>query len=166
MTFKDRKKLCEKLNHDPKSVARMAVMLSLQPQWCKEILELRKRVEVRKTAPAMERAFKVYLYCTKGKALYRSKFDDSVMNGKVIGEFVCDWVFDIPPLAAGEYHITEDDLKRTGLTKAQLWVYGRGEKLYGWEISELKRYTTPRDLADFGLTKAPQSWCYIGEIAP
>jgi hypothetical protein len=34
---------------------------------------------------------------------------------------------------------------------------------YGWHISALKIYDRPRELGEFGLTRAPQSWQYIHE---
>ena len=42
-----------------------AVLLSIRPNWCKKIANLRKTVEIRKTAPNLEVPFKCYIYCTK-----------------------------------------------------------------------------------------------------
>ncbi len=42
-----------------------AVLLSIRPKWCKEIANLRKTVEIRKTVPNLEVPFKCYIYCTK-----------------------------------------------------------------------------------------------------
>lgn len=35
---------------------------------------------------------------------------------------------------------------------------------YGWNISDLKIYDKPRELAEFGKARPPQSWCYVEEI--
>ena len=83
-----------------------AVMLSIQPKWCELIASWEKTVEVRKTKPKIDVPFKCYIYCTKGDWLTSvngkvqkpnnmvidlssdSKIEE--LNGKVIGEFVCD----------------------------------------------------------------------------
>lgn len=98
----------------------IAVLLSMQPQYCELIASGKKTVEVRKTRPKLETPFKVYIYCCKpkqilryvwGKEDYRGIFPDEELDdkkvfckipngsnpfcstryaGKVIGEFVCD----------------------------------------------------------------------------
>lgn len=42
-----------------------AILMSIQPKWCKLIFSGEKTIEVRKTAPKLETPFKVYVYCTK-----------------------------------------------------------------------------------------------------
>lgn len=42
-----------------------AVLISIQPDWCKKILSGEKTVEVRKTRPKLETPFTAYIYCTK-----------------------------------------------------------------------------------------------------
>lgn len=92
-----------------------AVMLSIQPNWCVFIANKNKRLEMRKTKPNIQTPFKVYIYCTKqGRPLvygspspsyvdekyvqthgYSKKDADRIfgnMQGKVIGEFVCDYI--------------------------------------------------------------------------
>lgn len=95
-----------------------AVLLSIRPEWCKKIANLRKTVEIRKTAPNLEVPFKCYIYCTKAPkkpiTIFRDgeeSYDGEIYHGKtkfitwdgigvpddidsamqmVIGEFVCD----------------------------------------------------------------------------
>lgn len=64
-------------------------MLSVRPQWIKKILNGEKTIEIRKTKPSCELPCKVYIYCTKGKKLYKcvSNFDEDLLNGKVVAEF-------------------------------------------------------------------------------
>ena len=38
------------------------------------------------------------------------------------------------------------------------------KKFYLWHISELKIYDQPKELSDYGLTRAPQSWCYVRQV--
>ena len=103
---------------EKRDVGMKAVLLSIRPEWCKKIANLRKTVEIRKTAPNLEVPFKCYIYCTKapkklitifrdgeesyGGEIYHGKAKfitwdgigvhddiDSAMQ-MVIGEFVCD----------------------------------------------------------------------------
>ena len=118
---------------------------------------------------------------------------DNFLNGKVIGEFVCDYILEITLDSYGyhEYSISDDDLNASCLNVNDLWEYANGKPLYGWRVSELKIYDKPKELeefkkinrecwyADLGLAKRdcyecknadcyvsrpPQSWCYVEEI--
>lgn len=87
-----------------------SILLSIQPQWVEKILHGEKIIEVRKTKPNCDLPIEVYIYCSKGKTLYRSAYDNkilyvehdkkgsnrpklliknghSVFNGKVIAKF-------------------------------------------------------------------------------
>lgn len=82
---------------------------------------------------------------------------DNFLNGKVIGEYVCDEIREIafdylhqPSfLNIKGYLISADELKRTCLTYEQLNKYGKGKKLYLWHISDLKIYDKPKELSEF-----------------
>ena len=167
-----------------------SVLLSIKPEYCKLIASGQKTIEVRKTRPRIETPFKCYIYCTKDntdicpKRIWW-KADETgfqhIMNGKVIGEFMCDTIF---PIA-----ITYSDIKSrialkefpfTGLTDKQILDYlGNGKQGYGWHISDLKIYDRPKKLSEYsnrssvftfsksgnlvytGMTRPPQSWCYV-----
>ena len=105
---------------------------------------------------------------------------DMVRNGKIIGEFICDNIdlyaygdlsyptpaYDGDPsfCDCGEgYWITVGDLKKTQLTYEELCAYGKSKALYGWHISDLVIYDEPKQLSDFGVERAPQSWFYVNE---
>lgn len=77
-----------------------SILISIQPKWCELIANGKKTVEVRKTKPKLETPFKVYIYCTMGglpKHIYKENLEKEsiyanhpdIINGKVIGEFVC-----------------------------------------------------------------------------
>ena len=76
---------------------------------------------------------------------------DPVMNGTVVGEFICDQILEIPADAAnyGTYDISDDDLDLTFLKQEELWEYGKGKTLYGWHISNLIVYEQPKALHSF-----------------
>lgn len=88
-----------------------SVLISIQPKWCELIASGKKTVEVRKTKPKIDTPFKCYIYCTNSKkeflqsrnnVLFYCENRDFIgghgcgwyqrLNGKVIGEFVCDRV--------------------------------------------------------------------------
>lgn len=162
-----------------------SVLISIQPKWCELILKGKKTVEVRKTRPKLETPFKCYVYQTKGKEklidiikdgdicygeTYHGKpvfikmREDSVYAGlfgrkqKVIGEFVCDTIvtdktFGHDPLFNGAACMSE----------VEAAAYSCQSPIYGWHISDLKIYDKPKKLGEFGLTRPPQSWCYVEE---
>ena len=158
-----------------------AVMLSVRPQWCEKIANGQKTVEVRKNCPKLDTPFKVYIYCTVyGPALWAN---GTLMNGKVIGEFVCDKMYGIyysiyphDPLVFEEIGTLNrhDVLSETCLSEIELGNYLNGNNGYGWHISAMQIYDRPKELREFtGLQKAgdwecpkkieraPQSWCYV-----
>lgn len=67
-----------------------SVLISIQPKWCKKIVDGEKTVEVRKTRPKLETPFKCYIYETKTKDYYAVFHEKTI--GKVIGEFVCNCI--------------------------------------------------------------------------
>ncbi len=49
------------------------------------------------------------------------------------------------------------------LTNEQLKNYLGNNRGFGWRISDLVFYDTPKELSDFGKKKPPQSWYYVNE---
>lgn len=133
-----------------------SVMLSVQPKWCKLIASGKKIIEVRKTRPALETPFKCYIYCTKDNTDYvpsriwwradKSGFQH-ILNGKVIGEFVCDGIRAEKEIADG---LVDVGLAlQSCLNSGELLRYADGKALYSWHISDLKIYDEPKALSDF-----------------
>lgn len=168
-----------------------AVMISIQPKWCEKIANKEKTIEVRKTRPKISTPFKCYIYCTIGDGIKGDYLIPSNLQcGKVVGEFVCDWITDIsvPVRNCNEdynhvYH--NDECKGSCLTWKELQEYGKGKPLYAWHISDLVIYDKPKELSefkkyyecgnnscgncnkcdkDYHLTRPPQSWCYVEEL--
>lgn len=175
-----------------------AVLISIRPKWCEKIAGGEKTVEVRKTKPKLKPLFKCYIYCTKDKnnhfwtgKRYSYADDhshnafDKIGSGKIIGEFICDQIYELAPLN----HAPDDVEKQACLTREKIVNYLNGTG-YGWHISDLKIYDTPKELTEFhtwkkckscsksgyestaciydencmvpvAITKAPQSWCYV-----
>lgn len=193
-----------------------AVMISIRPKWCEKICRGEKTVEVRKTRPKLQTPFKVYIYCTKakgqliailkdgdenygeiyhGKPVFIKQDDGSVCDmwgnrQKVIAEFICDRIFPINVFDNGSIqNWIFEHMERSCLTYEELAGYiGNGETGYGWHISNLKIYDTPKELSKFSrpfencidkvcdefgcescengghIKRPPQSWYYVEEM--
>lgn len=117
-----------------------------------------------------------------------------VFNGHIAGEFTCDQIYEIRKrgipenfdycyLSPNEWG--NDDIEAeikvisaSCVSKEELNAYGaKAPFLYGWHITDLKIYNTPRDLsrltglrdtrfgaAPYDIKRAPQSWCYVEEV--
>ena len=140
-----------------------SVLISIQPKWVEKIASGEKPIEVRKTSPKIKTPFKCYIYCTNNNGTlfmaydglhyskdYVGKFDTACVNGKVVGEFVCDRIYEWTyNYNVGEYNIGGDSLCRTCLSYSEFENYGKGKTLYGWHISDLKIYDKPKELSEF-----------------
>lgn len=140
-----------------------SVLISINPKWCELIANGKKTVEVRKTKPKIDVPFKVYIYCTKDGYMYRTRLDGNrvgvaeVWNGKVIGEFVCDKVYNLVNAFGGivfaddSFNQLEPQLFRdmSCLTDEQLSNYLGDKDGYAWHISNLVIYDNPKKLSEF-----------------
>lgn len=144
------------------------IIISIHPEWCEKIFSGEKTIEVRRPAPKIDTPFEVLVYCTKGKPyLYRNPnngelfldsnggyrggdYEDRYLTGKVIGSFVCDKVHKLFSWGLGVGCANKDgDLLFEGCS---------------WYITEPKLFDKPRELWEYGLTRAPQSWMYVESI--
>ena len=114
---------------------------------------------------------------------------------KVIGEFTCDRIYELETKApGGSYYVkgedqptTNDVARQSCLTLKDMHEYLQSKVGYGWHISNLKIYDTPKELSkfprpfencidkvcdEFGcascengghIKRPPQSWCYVEE---
>lgn len=139
-----------------------SVLISIRPQWCKKIASGEKTIEVRKTAPK-ETPFKAYIYCTKDKYDWLYRVDNNgrgkaqSWHGKVIGEFICDKIYELFPFAMGtgielldEVVLPEQFCKDSCLTEQEICDYIGEKDGYGQHISDLKIYDKPKELSEFG----------------
>ena len=172
-----------------------AVMLSIRPKWCEKIANGEKTIEVRKARPKLDTPFKCYIYCTLPKYPHEdfiaTDYPQFYGGGKVIGEFICDAITRVNICGFWDDSGKQLDnrLKDTCLTSEEFGNY-LGENVgYGWHISNLKIYDTPRELSEFRracpnswycescamywenngtcgneslqIKRPPQSWCYV-----
>ena len=147
-----------------------AVLISIKPYWCSLIATGNKTVEVRKSIPKLDAPFKCYIYCTKtSKGWFFMHAPDVRIDGKVMGEFICDNI----EVGVALF----DDREKSCMSKAKLNAYANGKPLYGWHISNLKIYDKPKELSEFRMPemplgfryeddtikRPPQSWQYVEE---
>lgn len=147
-----------------------AILVSIRPQWCELIAAGKKSVEVRKTA--IPKGSKVYIYQTKSKWLFTLLPWLADRRGKVIGEFVCDYIEECSmEMTPGDWAFL---IERSKINYDQIKAYSNGKPFYAWKISDLKIYSRPKELEEFtGLKQTrfggmpykvkrpPQSWCYV-----
>ncbi len=150
------------------------ILQSIKPKYCELIASGKKTIEVRKTKPKIPTPFKVYIYCTKARIPIRHNgrilmYEDDLaitnrwgqgkrvenpcgammdgelfLNGKVIGEFVCDGIISHCEMANADIAEQQGCIKREDLIR-----YACGKELYGWHISDLKIYDKPKELNEF-----------------
>lgn len=163
-----------------------SVLISIKPKYCEMIANGKKTIEVRKRRPSIETPFKCYIYCTKNGKLWKAGdnvFPDSkynrlidsmptMLNNKVIGEFICDRIYQYSTGNVEGIDISDEDMiAGSCLSKQELGDYEFSAPqrdfcmylvgIYGWHISQLVIYDTPKGLSEFNITKAPQSWRYV-----
>lgn len=140
-----------------------AVMISIRPKWCEKICRGEKTIEVRKTRPKLETPFKCYIYCTLPKYPHEDFIATDYPNpqfyggGKVVGEFTCDRVYKLETQSPGRsYSVVGEDKPTTNrvarescLGLADMHRYLQSKTGYGWHISELKIYDTPKEPSEF-----------------
>lgn len=89
---------------------------------------------------------KCYIYCTKALPNIGN------LNGKVVASWNLNKILrvDYSPL-----FVTE-----TCLRNDELYSYLNKKEGYAWQVNNLETFDEPLSLDDFGLKRAPQSWCY------
>ena len=153
-----------------------AVMISIQPKLCELIASGKKTIEVRKTRPKIGTPFKCYIYATwngsKKEILvkqdgllycedWRKANGLQRANGKVIGEFVCDYILHSNKYAfIGDKPLTQSILKLSCLSIEDINQYRQGKNIYAWHISDLVIYDKPRELGEFNKIGAT---CFYNE---
>lgn len=119
------------------------ILLSINPEHVEKILDGTKMYEFRKVRCKKE-ITKIIIYCTS-----------PVM--KVVGEALVDDVLESTPDEIWE--ITSD---AAGIDKEFFDSYYLGRKrAIAFRIGRTEKFEEPRNLSDYGLSWAPQSFAYI-----
>lgn len=155
-----------------------AVLISIHPEWCSQIENGLKTIEIRKTRPKISTPFKCYIYCASREKPFEGGY---IGLRKVIGEFVCDRIEEFESEFYSDdsvfnaiYRVVEDEDYPDVLTaiasneddSKNFWIctqsclsfdeikeyvgYDKSEKtFYGWHISDLVIYDKPKELREF-----------------
>lgn len=164
-----------------------AILISTHPEGVAKTLNGEKSIEIRRYAPKCDLPIEVYIYCTTlqrkhgvWNACLKHAFDgvwrvgnflgsneNEPVNGKVVAKFTLRKVEEERPF----FHWCIE--KETCLTRDEVLDYldskdrnnwnpkRQGGKVYAWHISDLVIFDKPKDVSEFGLKKAPQSWQYV-----
>lgn len=160
-----------------------AVLISIRPKWCKLIASGRKTMELRTRVPVINPPYKCYIYETIGNERAGNAAYNYVIKGcgrgKVIGEFVCEYVLRFCHMANAD--IAE---QQSGVRRDEIYEFSEfGKKeVKGMHISDLVIYDEPKELSDFRswntgvvfkdgypmptheIKRPPQSWMYVEEL--
>lgn len=141
------------------------MLMAIRPEWVEKILSGEKTVELRKRKPERAGAdwgkpFQVLVYCSQRKKLKNK--DGVEMQGKVVAEFTCDLMLLV-------YDKDRKKLNHLGMKSAcvnldELKEYSQGDPVFGFHISNLKVFDQPKELRDYGVKRAPQSWVYVEDL--
>ncbi len=133
-----------------------AVLRSVKPYWLYLILTGKKTIEVGKSCPRAKDWNKVVeMYCSKDmRSFNRIPEEDKKWMRKYLSKvacrFVCDKVDEYTfSHYEAEYRVTHIEQRAMCLNQPELIQYGGGRTLYGWYITELKIYDTPKELSEF-----------------
>ena len=135
-----------------------SILLSIKPKYAELIASGKKTIEVRKSAPK-EVPFKCYIYMTQGAYKDLGLYSEGIYQNrmKVIGEFICDKVYNLVN-AFGGIVFADENLNQlepqlfrdmSCLTDEQTADYLGDKDGYGWHISDLKIYDKPKPIMQF-----------------
>ena len=158
-----------------------SILISIKPEHVAKILNKEKTVEIRKNAPKefYYRGYPTtnpelitgYIYCTKNGVVIEKDcglgFPEPI-NGKVVAKFAIKEMEKYEIWDNSSLIETSADrigiLKESCLSGKELSEYlggTNGKVFYAYYISDLVIFDEPKELWEFGLKRAPQSWQYV-----
>ena len=121
------------------------ILLSIKPEYAERILDGTKKYEYRKHL-ALGEIHKIVIY-------------SSSPEKRVVGE-----VKVIGTLTMRKTLLWEHTKEYAGISRTKYGEYFKGcQSAHAYCLGETIRYCEPKDLQDYGITKAPQSFVYIYE---
>lgn len=146
-----------------------SVLFPIHAEPCNYIVQGIKEWEFRTRPPKIETPYKGYIYCTGGRLLYENfphgnlsreiKLADyryakqsHALNGKVIGEFICDRTVEVVRHGfVNPFAINSQVLEKGHLSNSEFLSYTDHYRkdLYALHISQLVIYDKPKDITAF-----------------
>jgi predicted transcriptional regulator len=120
-----------------------AILLSIKPEYVNRILDGSKKYEFRKRL-ANKSINKILIYSTS-----------PVM--KIVGE-----VQVIDTVSASISELWEETKEESGIALDKFRSYFQGCKTaYAYQLGKVKKYDRPKELVEFNIKRAPQSFMYL-----
>ena len=121
------------------------ILLSIKPEYVEKLFAGSKKYEFRRRC-CRKRVSKIVVYATC-----------PIM--KVVGEMEVNQI-----LAESPNCLWEKTQKYAGISKDLFFRYFDNCSIaYGYEIGRVTRYNEAKDLSEYGITSAPQSFIYLSE---
>lgn len=167
------------------------ILVSIKPYYYYLIAEEKKKIEVRKSA-LKNIPQDIAFYMSKDEKSFAKipkEFQEKYRKhfGKIGMRVVCDKVYEYTfSHYEAEYRVTHVEQEAMCLNQLELIRYGKGNRLYGWRISNLKIYDKPKEVSEFcchdntydnafgwafedraksaPLTRPPQSYMFVEEL--
>lgn len=119
------------------------IVISINPEHVENIINGSKKFEYR-TKAAKSDVKKILIY-------------ETVPVKKIVAEAEIEGVLMLPP-----EELWEQTKNQSGITKLFFDNYFKGRDIaYAYKLGKIKVYEQPKELIDFGLKSAPQSFVYI-----
>lgn len=120
------------------------IILPIKSNYVNLIFEEKKTVEYRRWKPQCTLPFKIIIY-------------SSGSVRRIVGEFTVNTILE------EDIEILWDITKEIGgISKEAYLNYFEGKEVgYAFVISDLVKYSEPKNLSEYGLTKAPQRFAYF-----
>lgn len=119
------------------------IVISINPEHVENIINGSKKFEYR-TKAAKSDVKKVLIY-------------ETVPVKKIVAEAEIEEVLMLPP-----EELWEQTKNQSGISKSFFDAYFNGRSVaYAYKLGKVKVYEQPKELIDFGLKSAPQSFVYI-----
>lgn len=142
-------------------------MLSVRPEWAEKIASGKKTMELRIRVPLKPTPFPLALYCTRREqcVIQLPGGWEADVSGMVFGEAVCSAIY-----YALEWRISPGNVEPVVYRKItnaacvsddELYAYARARNVYAIGMINVRVFAIPRELRDYGIDTAPQSWCYF-----
>ena len=128
----------------------LTIIATIKSQHLGNIRAGRKFHEMRKTCPSAV-PFKV-LFCQSGS------------GGKILAECIVDH-----PMQVSLYDGWPELIHSACVSVKEAEAYAAGKPVWFWDINNMIDYCSTkgyrvRNVSEFGLKRAPQSWCYVKEV--
>lgn len=120
------------------------ILLPIKPIYVNRIFNGTKKVEYRKQVVHRKDISNVLIYATRPVC-------------KVVGEFKIAGI-----LSASPQELWNDTSHIGGINEADYFKYFAGHsKAYAYQIKDVMVFNKPRDLSEYGVKRAPQSFVYV-----